>query len=177
MTQNDRFPPRLCKYRRPMFGRIFEADVAAGSKSGRSQSANAADVTIGTIFCRAGSGPAAEAANIPILGHRTAHPSCLHRLHQRHDPQRLHHPLQIVGKHMEAHLGADPTQGLRQKVSRLSLRRKLPGIVMWRSSVYLTAAALDTARPVAVRGAHRMHTGKIAVSGNTFAVGNRCGAA
>ena len=28
---------RLCKNRRPVFGRICEADVAAGSKSGRSQ--------------------------------------------------------------------------------------------------------------------------------------------
>jgi hypothetical protein len=37
---------------------------------------------------------------------------------QRHHPQHLHHPLQIVGKHMEAHLRADPAQGLRQKMRR-----------------------------------------------------------
>jgi hypothetical protein len=34
---NVRTGCRLCKNRRPVFGRIFEADVAVGSKSGRWQ--------------------------------------------------------------------------------------------------------------------------------------------
>ena len=45
-----------------------------------------------------------------------AFPLCLHCLHQRNDPQDLHHALQIVGQHVQAHLRADLGQGLCQKM-------------------------------------------------------------
>jgi hypothetical protein len=36
----------------------------------------------------------------------------LHGLHQRHNTQDLHHALQILGKHVEAHLRADLRHGI-----------------------------------------------------------------
>jgi hypothetical protein len=80
--------------------------------------ADATTRPIGTIFFQSAAGWATEATDSANFGHGTCHPPCPHRLHQRNDPQHLHHPLQIVGKHMQAHLRAHPAQGLRQKMSR-----------------------------------------------------------
>jgi hypothetical protein len=39
-----------------------------------------------------------------------------HRLHQRHDPHDSHDAFEIVGQHMEAHLGLDTRQPLGQEM-------------------------------------------------------------
>ena len=41
-----------------------------------------------------------------------------HRLHQRHDPHDSHDAFEIVGQHVETHLGTDPRQPLGQEMRR-----------------------------------------------------------
>ena len=48
-------------------------------------------------------------------GRRTSGP---HRLHQRSDAHNLHHAFEVVGQHMETHLGTDPRQALGQEMRR-----------------------------------------------------------
>ena len=43
---------------------------------------------------------------------------CPHRLHQRSDAHDLHHAFEVVGQHMETHLGTDPRQPLGQEMGR-----------------------------------------------------------
>ena len=38
------------------------------------------------------------------------------RRHQRSDAQDAHHPLEIIGQHMQRHFGADILQSLHQEV-------------------------------------------------------------
>ena len=44
--------------------------------------------------------------------------SCPHRLHQRSDAHDLHDAFEVVGQHMETHLGADARQPLGQEMGR-----------------------------------------------------------
>jgi hypothetical protein len=44
-----------------------------------------------------------------------------HRLHQRSDAHNLHHAFEVVGQHVETHLGTNPRQPLGQEMRRAHL--------------------------------------------------------
>lgn len=49
---------------------------------------------------------------------------CPHRVHEWHDTDDLHRPFQVVGQNVQAHLGTDAWQRLRQEVRRTHPRFK-----------------------------------------------------